>query len=56
MNGKKVVVIYIGIILLIVIAIVVTMQVFFAVYEPKESTQTVINFVQNFKLLTQLSQ
>lgn len=46
MDGKKVVIIYVGIILLVVIAVVVAMRVFFAVYEPKETSQTVLNFIE----------
>lgn len=46
MDGKKVVIIYVGIILLVVIAVVVAMQVFFAVYEPKETSKEILNFIQ----------
>lgn len=50
MNGKKVVIIYVSIIILIVLAVVVGMQIFFHVYEPKEHTEAVIDFIQMNKL------
>lgn len=50
MDGKKVVIIYVSIIILIVLAVVVGMQIFFHVYEPKEHAEAAINFIQMYKL------
>lgn len=46
MDGKKVALIFIGIILIVAVIIVIAMQVFFAIYEPKETTKVIQNFIQ----------